>query len=294
MKFVKILLLGLIFNTQMFAQINGNKNLTTITKPLSGLRTIDVQFNANITLDYNLKEEITITADENIMEYIGMNFTDGKLTLDQIKWIDPSQLPIIVVGTPFLQSIYQGTHSSTILKNVDANSLNIEGNVGKVKAAGRTTELRVVTTGTDVDLSELQVTNAFISIDDDSKVIIDKVTNLKTDLDDKARLVLLSEIDNYSEPVSKKKTYSAVNPDLKWIDFKIKNNSLKRNHFVVIGPKKDGSTFSYGFSLFPGASKNEKWSVGTKIYKEKRSGALGTLLVTIDPSNEGEVVDLFR
>lgn len=92
-------------------------------------------------------------------------------------------------------------------------------------------------------------------------------------------------------PYTKQPLY-LPNPDLRYIDFKIKNNSLKRNAFVVVGPKQDGRTFSYGFSLNPYASKKERWSVGTRIYKESRLGKR-ELLVTISESDENNTVKLF-
>ncbi len=262
---------------------------------MSDLKELDVQFNANITLDYSLQENMTITADENVLEYIGMEFNNGTLKLDQIEWIEPSQLPTIIIGSPNLNYVYQGTHSKTVLKNVNAEKLKLAGNVGNIAAAGQANNLSVSTTGTDIDLSELEITNANISINDDSKVILDKVGTLQTKLDEDARLILKSEVPDYAPAKTNvKERYADVNPDLRWLDFKIKNNSLNRNHFVVVGPKKDGSKFSYGFSLLPGGTKKERWSVGTKVYREKRSGARGELLVTIKASDEDGVVELFQ
>ena len=78
----------------------------------------------------------------------------------------------------------------------------------------------------------------------------------------------------------------------KFIDIGIKNNSWNRRHFVVIGPKKDGSSFSYGFSLMPGSVKKERWTVGTKVYR-KNSVGVKKLLVTIKAADEEKTVNLF-
>lgn len=275
------------------AQIKGNGNMKSTTIPMEGLTEIDIQFNANLTLDGEADEMLSITTDENIFDGIDIQYVNGKLTLDQLEWVEPSQIPTIVIGAPKLASVYQGTHSTTAIKNIKATDLNLRGNVGKIKVDGSVINLSVVTTGTNMDLTNLEVVNAFVSIDDDSKVILNKVGSLRTELDEDARLILLADIDNYKKSSYEDLTQSnQINPELKWIDFKIKNNSLKRNHFVVVGPKKDGSKFSYGFSLFPGIKKKERWSVGTKIFREKRSGSR-ELLVTIKASDEGEVVNLF-
>lgn len=292
MKFILSLVALFAIVTQGFSQIHGNSQLKTITKNLEGVKSIDIQFNANITLDYNLKEDLVITADENILEYIGIKFRNGKLTLDQIKWIEPSQLPTIVLGTPNIQTVYQGTHSSTNIINVKGQNLNLKGNVGKINASGTIDNLKVKTTGTEMDLSNLKIGKADISINDDSKVTIDKVNILEKDIAKDSRLILLSSVNGSDGEEFKKTKPIKEDKSISWIDFKIKNNSWKRNHFIVVGPKRDGSKFSYGFSLFPNATREERWSTGTKIYKDKKIGK--ELLVTITADDEGKVVDLFE
>lgn len=79
----------------------------------------------------------------------------------------------------------------------------------------------------------------------------------------------------------------------KYIDIKIKNNSLNRNHFEVRGPKQDGSYFGYGFPMMPGASKKERWTVGTTVYRVNRVG-LRKLLVTLTTEDAGKTVKLFE
>ena len=73
--------------------------------------------------------------------------------------------------------------------------------------------------------------------------------------------------------------------------FKIKNNTVRRNTYYVKGPNGRGGTFSYGFSLFPYATKPENWSIGTKIYQESYAGKL-TELVTIKKEDKGKIITL--
>ena len=291
-----IIIISLLLSNVSYTQIYGNGKLSTATRTLRGLEEIDIQFNADITLNYSAIESMTITAEENIMEYIGQKFNDGKLTLDQIKWIEPSKKPTIVIGTPNLKKIYQGTHSSTYITNMKGNKLWITGNVGKVFAEGRCQKVSVNVSGTDVDLSKTEIGFADITIDGSSTVVLDKVNTLSTKLSRNANLILQSEPNQYLEgsekEIKEKSSEYKPNPELKYIEFKIKNNSWSRNHFVVVGPKKDGSTFSYGFPMMPGSSKSEKWSVGTKIYKEGKLGER-KLLVTITAKDESQVVKLF-
>lgn len=291
-----LILITLLTATVTYGQIYGDGNINTTSVSLPGLKEIDIQFNADITLDYTASETMTITADENVMKYIGQSFQNGKLTLDQIKWIEPSKNPVITIGVPNLKKVYQGTHSATTIINLDTDKIWINGNVGKITVLGKCDEARVNVEGTDVDLSRTTIGYADITIDGSARVILNKVNELDTDLDHNADLVLLQQPNKYvgisKEEVEKSGPEFEPNPNLKYISFKIKNNSWKRNHFVVVGPKKDGNTFSYGFAMMPGFSKSEKWSVGTKIYKEEKLGNR-ELLVTISAEDEGQVVKLF-
>lgn len=84
-----------------------------------------------------------------------------------------------------------------------------------------------------------------------------------------------------------------LNDKPKFINFKIKNNSFNRNHFVVIGPKPNGRKFSYGFPMMPQAKRKEYWTTGTKVYKVNKLG-FRKLLITIKPEDENKVVRLFK
>lgn len=83
-----------------------------------------------------------------------------------------------------------------------------------------------------------------------------------------------------------------VEQAINWISFKIKNNSWNRNNFYVVGPKADGTRFSYGFPMMPGKVKKERWTVGTKIYRVNKVG-FRKLLVTIKADDQGKTVKLF-
>lgn len=293
-----IISLFTLLSINSFAQINGNGNIETITVDVTGIEDIDIQFNAHITLDYTQEEVMTITADANILEYIGRKFKNGKLTLDQIKWIEPSTWPTITIGTPSLTKVYHGTHSTTTIVNTKAEDLILEGNVGKIIASGKVNNLKVRTEGTSIDLSEMIISNAYVELQDDgTRVMLDKVDNLETKLDSEVELILLSEPKNHTGDKkvhsNSKQAFDYVDESIKWIKFKIKNNSWKRNHFVVVGPKKDGSTFSYGFPMMPGTTREENWTVGTKIYKDGKLWS-NQLLVTISDEDAGKTVKLFE
>lgn len=157
-------------------------------------------------IDYSAIETIAITSAENIIKYIGHKFIAGRLTMDQIKWIEPSKKPKIVIGTPNLKKIYQGSHSSTYITNMKGNKISIPGNVGKVFAEGSCQKVSVNVSGTDVDLSKTEIGDADITIDGNSTVILGKVNTLDTKLSRNANLVLRSERNQYLGDSVKEKT----------------------------------------------------------------------------------------
>lgn len=196
MKQTFIIIISLLSNIS-YAQIYSNGNLTTQTIALDGLIDIDIQLNADITLDYRAEETMTITADGNVMNFIGQKFKNGKGTLNQITWIEPSKNPKITIGSPKLKKVYQGTHSTTYIINLNNKNIWVDGNVSEIYVSGSCSEVRVNVSGTDVDLSKTVIDYADITIVGSATAILNKVNKLDTDLDRKANLVLLTKPNQY-------------------------------------------------------------------------------------------------
>ncbi|HAA13006.1 MAG TPA: hypothetical protein DCE41_15470, partial [Cytophagales bacterium] len=79
----------------------------------------------------------------------------------------------------------------------------------------------------------------------------------------------------------------------RFIQFQLRNNSGKRIHCYVSGPKPQGGRFSYGFPMNPGQTRDKDWSIGSKVYLVS---AIGTrkLLYEIKAEDEGQVVKLYQ
>ena len=280
--FSLLLLISLV--NPIAGQINGNGTLKSLTQNVPNLTNIDVQFNADIVLDYDQEELMVIKADENILEYIGIYFEDGKLLLDQIKWIEPSQQPTISIGAPNLKSVFQGTHSTTKIVNAKGATLKLEGNVGKIIVKGQIDKLIVNTEDTKVDAGNLKIGTVEIDEKCESIVILDKFDKLLKSESSKVNIV-------DDTPAYRKKESQKSKEKVTYIKFKIKNNTARRNAYYVKGPNGRGGKFSYGFSLLPLATRAENWSIGTKIYEEGRLGNRKQL-VEITAEDEGKVVEL--
>ena len=290
----KLIIIVILINTSIFAQVKGNKNIETRTFSIDNLETIKINLYAKIIIDYAAKEEMIITADSNLFEKIDTEVVDGKLNLNQLEWIQPSQKIVVKIGAPNLKRVEKGTHETLQIINIDSEYLNIMALVGNVVVSGKVDQFNIGVEIGEVDASKLIAKNARVNIWSRGKASVYVQNEIYSIIKNYGKLVLVNQPrilkgDTKKVVANSKKGY---NEDITWINFKIKNNSWNRNHFIVIGPKKDGSTFSYGFPMMPGSTRKENWSVGTKVFKLNSIG-LRKLLVQIKADDKDSTIKLF-
>jgi len=272
------------------AQVNGNGKMVTKSFDLENITRFVSNFYADITLDMAIDSEITITAESNIIDLIGIEVDGKTLNLDQKKWIEPSKRIRIIVGVPNLSDIVMDTNDEMKVVNISADVFNVSADIGNVIMAGEVNDLRVKSKNGTIEASELESKIASVSISGDGWVVLNTAEQVDCDLSEYARL---TNINKDAELIGcAKDSKTEIAKATRYIDIKIKNNSFLRKHFVVVGPKPDGSNFSYGFPMMPGGTKSEKWTIGTKIYKENSVGGRN-LLVTLTEEDEGQTVKLF-
>jgi len=291
----KLIIIAILINTSIFAQVKGNKNIETRTFSINNLEAIKINLYAKIIIDYKAKEEMTITTDSNLFDKIDTEVVDGKLNLNQLEWIKGSQKIVIKIGAPNLKRVEKGTHQTLQIINVDAEYLNIMALVGKVVVSGKVDQFNIGIEIGEVDASKLIAENARVNIWSRGKASVYVENEIYSSVKNDGKLIIVNQPKLLKGDTKKgiAKNEKNYNKDISWINFKIKNNSWNRNHFVVIGPKKDGSTFSYGFPMMPGSTRKENWSVGTKIYKVNKLG-LRKLVAEIKTENSGGLVNLCK
>ncbi|MBW1297632.1 GIN domain-containing protein [Aquimarina litoralis] len=285
-----ILLIGLTG----IAQIRGNKEIVTKTYNVKKISNIKINFYAQVIIDQSKDESITITTDANLLDYIDKEVVDGTLYLDQKEWISPSENAKIVIGAPNIKRVESGTHDTTRIINLNNDYIQIVAPIGKIFLEGKTKELRIGAEMASIDASGLVAETARIDIWSRGSAKVRVTEELTTKLDKNANLEVLNTPKKIKGDVKRIATKTKKNnkSNAKFIKFKIKNNSLSRNHFFVIGPKPDGSKFSYGFPMMPQAIRKENWTTGTKVYKVSTLGKR-KLLITIKPEDENTTVALF-
>lgn len=164
--------------------------------------------------------------------------------------------------------------------------------IGKVVVSGVVNNLTVGVELGEVAASKITTKNAKINIWGRGKATVFVTNKIFSKVKKEGRLILVNTPKLLKGDTKKAivKTKKNGNKNVIWIPFKIKNNSWNRNNFVVIGPKKDGSSFSYGFPMMPGTTRKENWSVGSKVYRL----GLRKLLVEIKEEDKGKTVKLFE
>jgi len=276
------------------AQVKGNGNIVTKILPLENFDAIKIDLTTDLYVDLEGKNTISITTDENLIELIDRKVRGNALLLDQKEWIAPTQRVVVRISASQLNQINCGAHSLVKIDGLNQEKFKVKANVGRIFLSGQVAKLQVENEVAKVDASELTVAEAKISISSWGSVIANVTELIDTDIDKSAQLVLVREPENYRGDAKEVFSKNLKEPEnVNWINFKIKNNSFSRKQFYVVGPKKDGSRFSYGFPMMPGATRKENWTIGSKIYKVSKLG-LRKLLVTIKASDENQTVKLFK
>lgn len=298
MKKLSLILLLIGFNG--IAQIKGNNTIETRNFTVTDLHHLKINLYAKVTIDQSAAEGMSITADRNLFDLITSTVNHGILELNQKEWISPSQDIIITIGAPNLARVESGTHDETRIININSDLLRVNAPVGNITIEGRTKELRLGAELATIDASKLIVDDAFINLWSYGKITVNVNNTLWADISNNGQLIYLNtpnkiqkKTKNGGRIVTLNDAETIKNPQIEYINFKIKNNSSNRNHFYVVGPKPDGSKFSYGFPMMPNSKRDENWTTGTKVYKVNRLG-FKKLLITITKTNENQIVDLFN
>lgn len=297
MKKITVLLLLMSFSGE--AQIKGNKDIETRTFPINNIEKISINLYAKITIDQSLTEGLTITTDSNLFDFIDKEMNDGALSLDQKKWISASQDIIIKIGAPNLKVVESGTHDTTRIININNDKLRVNAPIGNIIIEGKTKELRLGAELSTIDASKIEAEDAYVNLWSYGKVTVNVSNLLWAEISNDGKLFYTSKPEklevktkNGGRIYNTEDNNIVNNTDAQFIKFKIKNNSSNRNQFYVVGPKPDGSKFSYGFPMMPYSKRKENWSVGSKVYKVNRLG-FKKLLISIVKENEGETINLF-
>ena len=277
--------------------INGNGNAIEQVRPLSQFKSVSLDFTAELVIVNGETPSFHITGEDNILSNIGTRVRGGVLYISQDRWIEPTQMVKIRVGTPFISELTTSGYSTVVVENVKGPRVKLNIGVGKVSLQGNTDRLMIRTKTGTIDASQLNTEYVDVAISSHGKVELGNVSELVANVSKRSMVVYagdpvirykndnsieaLVHIDDYEVPDSAAIQYIALS---------LVNNSRQRINLRVEGPiNRD---FSYGFSMDAADIRREDWPVGTRLYSE--NGILSDkLLLTVTAEMHSKQVELF-
>lgn len=297
MKKLVFLLIGIVPALGL-AQKKGNKNIVTETFAYESIRSVIVNLYAEVQIDASAADnEFTITIDENLLDKVDRTLDEhGRLTIVQTEWIQPSARIKISIGAPDLERVQQEVHETVIVNNLNRESFNSMAILGRIELYGKVTEYQVNGEIGYTDARGLETEKVYLNLWDRGRMDLGTAQEIQGKVEEGGIVIYRGaahvKTTGKGQVLSANQSTTAINPDARFIKFDVKNNSLKRINCYVVGPKPDGSKFSYGFPMSPGQTRAKDWSIGSKVYKVS---ALGTrkLLREITAEDEGQKVNLY-
>lgn len=282
------------------AQVFGNKKMITTTISLEQIERVDIGLYAGVTIDASASSEyMTITIDENLLDLVGKKVSNGKLVLDQLEWIHPSERVIITIGAPNLNFISQHTHETTVVTGINSEQFNAVAHVGTIELHGQVEQLDADAEVGTVNAEGLEADKVQVNLWSWGAIQLGNPSTISGIAKNAGRVTYQSEplvntvkTKSDARVLSVNEFQNLDSRDTKWMDLKIKNNSTRRIQCYVRGPKPDGSYFSYGFPLNPNQVRDKRWTVGSKVFRG--SGLGKRKLVEITAADEGKTVQLFN
>ena len=285
--------------TSVSAQVNGNGKIITKTMDFEKFTEVDLNFVANVVITCQTENSFEITADENVLSYIGLNVKNRQLKITQDKWIEPSEKIEIKIGMNSLTRLNTSGYSSIIVNNLNETELQVMPLVGKIVLNGKVKTLRAGTEVGEIDAMNLTTDKIFANVWNRGVLKINTTNTLHADVQKNGKIVYTKEpskvkkkVQSDGQVISKNSVtkQKVAKSELVYVKFKLKNNTALRKHFYVKGPNTH--PFSYGFPINPMTKRAENWPVGTKVYSVNKIG-VKAVLYEVKASDEGKVVDLF-
>ena len=302
--------------------IKGNGNIGTRNVSIAPFTQLSIDMYCDVHLQLGAMEMATIEGDKNVINKIDLDQSGGALEI-KVKegYCLQNSRPKIYLQTPFISKLITKGHQTNIgkvvIEKIELKKFETDILYGTISLIGEVDELYLKSSNRSyygnrgiVYASQLIADVVNAEILGSNSVIVNPVKSLKAKLKYDASLEYITEpeelilsgdaiamekksigikTDNVDQKVKKPKARKRLD----YITVKVKNNSMKRRHFVIKGPNESGRGFSYGFPMMPLAVRERKVPVGTKILLQK-GDILNKKLLTITAENEGQTLNLFN
>lgn len=279
--------------------IVGNGKLEEQTRPIDLFVNVDLDFAAELHIQCGSMPSLTILADENVLPQIGTKVKGKTLYITQDQWIEPSQRVELNVSTSFCTGLSTSGYSRAYVYDLDVDNFKLDVAVGDAFLEGQVKNLQINSGKGEIDASRLETENARVKVDNGGRLEVQASSSLSAEARDEA--IVLYHGDKPSQFSASSNDGGQIlhiddyqpedRGEVVYVEFKLKNNSMKRHNFYVSGRHEDGR-FSYGFPISPQMTRKENWPVGTKVYLVRSLGTR-SLLYTAKAEDAGKTIPLF-
>ena len=130
--------------------VSGSGNVVSETRNVSGFDGVTVHGAGNVVIDQTGTESLTITTDDNLLQYITTEIRDGKLVIEFKRGVlfDKVKDLTFKVGAKNLNSLQVDGAANVQGKNIATENLSVMLNgAGAITLSGKATEQNVVLDG---------------------------------------------------------------------------------------------------------------------------------------------------
>ncbi len=281
---------------QLKAQIYGNGNIITQTRVIEHLSEVLINVNGKVNIICGAPTaKIEITYDENIIDLLTTESNGSVLEIAQKKWIEGTQKVQINIYTQSLDLLNNDSWSTVTVENINQEKLIVQSSISTIQLKGEVAELIVESKNSTIKAFQLAAKTVIATVSKSGKIYVNASEKLVANcLSEDGKISYQGTPNEITGKAKSATSASIATPiDTRFIDLKLKNNSLSNIRAYVKGPKPNGKYFSYGLNFFPLSSKKERWSIGTKLYRVNRAGKK-VLLHEVKAEDEGTTVKLHK
>jgi predicted small secreted protein len=158
------------------AEVRGSGDVVTQSREVSGVTSVDLAEDAELYIEVNGTESLTVTADDNLQQYLGSDVIGSRLVLDAQDHVnlDPTEVIVYKLTVKSLEEIRISGDGSVDARGVHSDQLKIRvSGDGRITIAGNADEQEIRISGDGAYHGEnLTSRRASVDISGDGKAVL--------------------------------------------------------------------------------------------------------------------------
>ena len=288
------LFLGIPFWSAASDPIKGNGKRVNEQRTLKEFHGVHLNTYCDLEIICGEMPRVEVQTDENIAIHLKTFVRNGVLYIETKEWLQPTYLKV-VVHMPYIDDYEQSGWSTTEIRNVQSEKLNIKLPTGQVFLYGHVNKLTAAGENGKIDAHEMVTEFAKVEQKGGGTMLLNVVQSLEGE--NEGGIVRyygnpLIRLTGKVSSVNSKDEFIVQEEPAQYLKFKVKNASNSKRDYLIYGPNE--RPFSYGFPIRANSTRNEDAPVGTKIYAQTIFGTKGKLLLEVTEDIEGKTIILSK